>query len=41
LIPIVPELQKVGDAKEITSFKYSVERGILLLSHVVKINPLH
>jgi hypothetical protein len=41
LIPIVSELQKVGDAMEIISFNYFVERGILLLPHVVKINPLH
>jgi hypothetical protein len=41
LIPIVPKLQKVGDAMEITSFNYSVERGILLLPHAVKMNPLH
>jgi hypothetical protein len=41
LIPIITELQKVGDAMEITSFNYSVERGILLLTHVVKMNPLH
>jgi hypothetical protein len=41
LIPIITELQKVGDAMEITSFNYSVERGILLLPHVVKMNPLH
>jgi hypothetical protein len=41
LIPIVSELQKVGDAMEITSFNYSIEGGILLLPHVVKMNPLH
>jgi hypothetical protein len=42
LIPIVPELQKVGDVMEITSFNYSVEIGVLLLlPHVIKINPLH
>jgi hypothetical protein len=41
LIPIVTEPQKVSDAMEIKSFNYSIERGILLRPHVVKINPLH
>jgi hypothetical protein len=41
LIPIVAELQKVGDAMEITSFNYSIEGGILLPRHVVKVDPLH
>jgi hypothetical protein len=41
LILIITELQKIGDAMEITSFNYSIERGILLRPHVVKINPLH
>jgi hypothetical protein len=26
---------------KVTSFNYSVETGILLLPHVVKVNPLH
>jgi hypothetical protein len=41
LIPIVFKLQKVGDAIEITSFNYSIERGIFLPPHVIKMNPLH
>jgi hypothetical protein len=41
LIPIITELQKIGDAMEITSFNYSVERDILLAPHIVKMNPLH
>jgi hypothetical protein len=41
LILIITELQKIGDAMEITSFNYSIERGILLPPHIVKMNPLH
>jgi hypothetical protein len=41
LIPIVPEVQKVGDTMDVTSFNYSIENGFLLLPHVVKMNLLH
>jgi hypothetical protein len=40
-ILIVAKLQKVGDAMEITCFNNYVERGILLLPHVIKVDPLH
>jgi hypothetical protein len=37
----VPKLHKIGDAMKVTSFKNSVEGVILLLPHIIKMNPLH
>jgi hypothetical protein len=41
LVPVVPKLQNFRDAMKVTSFKNFVEGGILLLPHIVKVNPLH
>jgi hypothetical protein len=41
LIRVVLKLQNVRDAMKVTSLKNSIEGGILLLHHIVKVNPLH
>jgi hypothetical protein len=41
LVPIVLKLHDVSGAMEITSLKNPIEGGILLLPHVVKVDPLH
>jgi hypothetical protein len=41
LIQVVPKIQKVSGAMKVASFKNSVEGGILLLPHIVNVNPLH
>jgi hypothetical protein len=41
LILVVSKLQNIRDAMKVTSFKNFVEGGILLLLHIVEVNPLH
>jgi hypothetical protein len=41
LVPIVPEMQDVSNAMEVSSLNNPIKCGILLLLHAVKVVPLH
>jgi hypothetical protein len=40
LVPVVPKGQKISDAMELTSFQDLVEVYVLLVTHVINIDPL-
>jgi hypothetical protein len=40
LIPIVPKLQQLSDLMQVTSLKNPTEMHILLLPHIINVNPL-
>jgi hypothetical protein len=40
LIPVVPKLQQISDSMQVTNLKYPVEVHILLLPHIINVNPL-